>query len=189
MKTSKVLFISALVIYSFNSYGQKINSNWKSDLNTAVAAFKNCKGTIEKNINPCSKYIGESVNTVYQVNDFYSNDLKRYLTGTEIIKYLETSSQWTKVGFAFDQTNLSTSQDLANSKKAVIAVYMGEDNLGHVSIILPGELASSGSWGLKVPNSASFFMNSSQRSYSEKGLSYAFSRNMIKNVVIYRRNY
>ena len=110
------------------------------------------------------------------------------MTGTEITEFLENSSQWTKIGFAYTQQNLTKAQELANSGKAVVAIYIGEDNLGHVSIILPGELTTSGSWGLKVPNSASFFMNTPQQSYLNKPLSYAFTRNMIKNVIIYSRN-
>jgi len=165
-------------------FAQNLNQNWNEELTNELAAFKQCKPGDE---DPCSNSIGESFNIVYKVKDFYSSASGRYMTGTEIDNFLQSSSQWTKLGIGYDQAVLTKAQELANSKKAVLAVYMGEDNLGHVSIILPGELTTSGSWGLKVPNSASFFMNSPQRSYVNKALSYAFTRNMIKDVVLYSR--
>jgi hypothetical protein len=182
-------FLSILFsIITAGVFAQSINQNWSEQLNSELEVFKQCKDTGESDVNLCSKSIGESFNIVYKVKDFYSSDLGRYMTGTEIDKFLQTSSQWTKIGFAYDQANLTKAQEIANGKKAVLAVYIGEDNSGHVSIILPGELTASGSWGLKVPNSASLFMNSPQRSYVNKALSYAFTRNMIKDVVLYSRN-
>ena len=78
---------------------------------------------------------------------------------------------------------------VTDPKKAVVALYMTPSGAGHVAIILPGELQPSGSWGLNVPNSASFLMMEPQRSYVGKGLSYAFAKTHLKDVVLYARNY
>ncbi len=188
MIIKKALLSIVLLVISANLFGQGINQNWSSELEKAVNDFKSCKSSSNSEVNPCSKFIGESVKTVYKVNDFYSDELGRYLTGTEIVTFLGSSTTWTKLGPVYEQANLDKAQELANSGKAVLAVYMGEDQLGHVSIILPGDLTASGSWGLKVPNSASFFMHSPQRSFLNKALSYAFTRNMIRNVTIFIRN-
>jgi len=183
----KALLSITIIFYSSITFSQSLNQNWSDDLSQAVEEFKNCKNSGNSNVNPCSKYIGASLKTVYNVNDFYSDELNRYLTGTEIVKFLKSSSTWSEIGPAYTQENLDKAQETANSGKAVLAVYLGEDQLGHVSIILPGDQTASGSWGLKVPNSASFFMHSPQRSYLNKTLSYAFTRNMIKSIVIYSR--
>lgn len=107
----------------------------------------------------------------------------------EIAEYLESSSQWTLLGHAYEQEALNKAQNYANTRKAAVAVYLNEEGLGHVSFILPGDMNPSGSWGFNVPNSASFFMSTPQKSYVDKGLSYAFDRSLIKDVLIYGRNY
>jgi len=185
----KYFFTWTLCFFVLSTNAQKINPNWKSELNKSVEEFKNCTQVIEDGINSCSKYTGESVNTVYQVNDFYSEDNEDYLSGAEIIKILESSTQWKKLGLALIQEVLNEAQNNANANKAVVAVYVPEDGIGHIALILPGELTPSGSWGLNTPNSASFFMNDQQRSYSEKGLSYAFSKSMLGRISLFVRIY
>ncbi len=181
-------FINFSFLASF-LYGQSINSNWEQELTNSIEAFKKCNQTIVNNVNPCSKYIGESVNSVYEVNDFYSEQLGRYLWGAEIIDYLKSDNQWKLLGYGYDQKALTEAQNYANENKAVVAVYLNEEQIGHVSLILPGKLTPSGSWGFSVPNSASFFISEPQKSYVNKGLSYAFTRSMIRTVTIYGRNY
>ena len=188
MKSIKASLTICLMFLLTGTYAQNLNQKWAEGLSVEIDEFKKCRNTGEQTINPCSKSIGKSFDLVYGVNDFFNREKSRYLTGTEINEFLQNSSKWTKIGLAFSQENLSKAQELANAGKAVLAIYMGEDNMGHVSIILPGELTASGSWGLKVPNSASFFINNPQQSYSDKALSYAFTRNMIKGVLIYSRN-
>lgn len=66
---------------------------------------------------------------------------------------------------------------------------MGEDGIGLVSLILPGEMKPSGTWGSQVPNSASFSVHQPAKSYVGKGLSYSFERKMLKDVQLFSRNY
>ena len=174
--------------FSF-SYGQGINNNWRQTLNNELHQFKACRNTATVGVNPCSKYLGSTLSTVYKINDFYSKELQRYMVVSEIYEFLKNNQRWTLLGHAYEQNALSKAQTYANSKKAAVAVYLNKDGTGHVSLILPGELSSSGSWGFKVPNSASFFINGTENSYIDKGLSYAFERVLIKDVLIYGRNY
>jgi hypothetical protein len=81
------------------------------------------------------------------------------------------------------------SQEHANAKKAVVAVYMNAAGVGHVVIITPGQLQSSGSWGLSVPNVVSFFPSQPEKSFVDKGLSFAFGKNLMKDITIYARKY
>lgn len=187
MNTLKALLSTIFFISSTFVFAQNINANWHTELTKSVEESKNCHNTQSINYNPCSKYIGESLDIVYGLKDFYSKDLNRNMTGTEIIKYLKTNDSWVTIGPAYDQSSLDQAQKLSNSGNAVVAVYLDKDKLGNVSIILPGEQSASGSWGLKVPNSVAYFVNTPQKSYLNKGLSYAFNRNMIKDVIIYKK--
>jgi len=164
---------------------QSLNPNWNSDLKNSLRQFLACSGGSQA----CSKFLGESLNTVYKVNDFYSTKSGRYMTASEIASYLKETKQWNLLGHSYDQKVLSQAQDFANAKKAVVAVYMDETGLGHVVVITPGQLQPSGSWGLNVPNAASFFPAQPDKSFVDKGLSFAFGKSMLKGVTIYVRNY
>ncbi len=166
---------------------QTLNNNWKQSLDESLKSFMACKDNGAA-INPCSKYVGESVNTVYQVNDFYSQKLGRYMLIEEIAEYLKGDTKWKTLGKAFNQDALKEAQQAANSKKGVVAIYLNSSGVGHMALILPGELQPSGSWGMSVPNSASFLLSDSGKSYVAKGLSYAFPRNVLMDVLLYVRN-
>jgi hypothetical protein len=187
MNTLIALLSTIFFIFPTFVFAQNLNANWRIQLTKSVEESKNCQSTASSNYNSCTRFIGESLDIVYGLKDFYSKDLNRNLTGTEIIKYLETNNSWVAIGPAYDQSSLDQAQKLSNSGIAVVAVYLDKDKLGNVSIILPGEQSASGSWGLKVPNSVAYFVNTPQKSYLNKGLSYAFTRNMIKDVIIYKK--
>ncbi|UII34721.1 hypothetical protein LVD17_12970 [Fulvivirga ulvae] len=177
------LFLSSFTL----SFGQTVNSNWQQELSQSLEAFIGCESSGGNN--QCYKYLGQSVNTVYKVNDFYSKESGRYMFPNEIADFVSNGGKWEIIGHAYDKDALNKAQDYANSKKATIAVYKAADGQGHVALILPGDLQASGSWGIKVPNSASFFLSDYQKSYIGKGLSYAFTKDMLKDVVVYGRKY
>jgi len=182
----KKLFVllPAILITSILCSAQTLNSNWMSDLETELKEFTSCDDDMD-----CSESSRRALQTVYKVNDFYQPQEKRFMRVSEIIIFLQDSKSWTKLGPAYQQNILSQAQEYANNKKAVIAVYPGVNGAGHVALILPGELQASGSWGLSVPNSASFLTIDPSKSYVGKGLSYAFTKNHLKDVVIFARNY
>ena len=183
-----ILFIF-LVFTLHNSFAQTLNANWKTDLSSSLDEFIKCSGSNDDS-NDCKVYTAKSLNVVYKVNDFYSEDQGRYLYVNEIAELLNNNDKWTLMGKCYDQKVLSEGQTLANSKKATIAVYRNEEGVGmHIALILPGELISSGTWGLQVPNTMSFFTNTPDKSFVGKGLSYAFSKSQIKDIVLYKRNY
>lgn len=184
----KICFSFTLLFQLSASYGQSLNNNWKQELTSSLQEFKNCENTAAEGINPCNKFVGAMLKTVYRNNDFYSKSSGRYMLVSEIAKFLEGSSEWKLLGHGYEQDALDQAQKYANTKKAAVAVYLDEENIGHVSLILPGELKPSGSWGFNVPNSASFFLSKPENSYIGKGLSYAFKRNMLKGVLLYARS-
>lgn len=181
-------FLLFALFITGTSHGQALNSNWKQDLDNAMKEFLSCQTSADVN-SPCNKFLGESLNTVYRINDFYSQSLGRYMVASEIAKYLKSSEQWSLLGPAYDQKTLKQAQAHANARKAVVAVYMSATGGGHVVLITPGTLQSSGSWELSVPNAASFFLSQPDRSFINKGLSFAFGKILMKDILIYTRKY
>lgn len=185
----KGLFFAAMLLLSSSVlFGQSINTNWKKDLNVLLEEYLKCAGSSENNYG-CSAFISESIAKVYKVNNVYVDKLKRYKLMNEMSEVIAEPAQWTLLGHAYDQKILDQAQTLANANKAVVAVYNTPEGVKHIALILPGDLQFSGTWGFKVPNSASFVLNDPTKSFVEKGLSYAFTRNMIKDVKLYSKNY
>ena len=185
----KHFLTAVLSLFLSVSYGQSINSRWQQGLTKELEQFKACDTTHLSGINPCNMYVGQALKTVYQINDFYLKEQGRYMLISEMSEFLKDNKKWTLLGHGYEQKALTEAQDYANSNKAVVAIYLNNEGLGHLSIITPGELKTSGLWGFMVPNSASFFLSKPDLSYIDKGLSYAFSKNLIKGVLIYGRNY
>ena len=178
------IILPIFVFASIMCGAQSLNSHWTSDLETELKEFTSCDDDMD-----CAEFSGKALQTVYKLNDFYQPQEKRFMQVAEIIAFLQDSKSWTMLGHAYQQDVLNQAQQHANSKKAVIAVYPGANGAGHVALILPGELQPSGSWGLSVPNSASFLTIDPAKSYVGKGLSYAFTKHHLKDVVIFARSY
>ena len=179
------LLVVAILISGTSLQAQSLNTNWKLDLKTSLDQFLSC--TSIPGSKECVKYLGESLETVYKVNDFYSRS--QYMNSTEVATFLKSSKQWSMIGHAYDQNILKKAQDNANKKKAVVAAYLNEAGIGHVVVITPGQLQTSGSWELNVPNAASFFLPQPSKSFVDKSLAFAFAKAQLKDVVIYVRNY
>ena len=183
-----VVTASILLCCSF-APAQTINRNWNSELAEGISQFKSCENTSATGISSCNAFIGKTLKTIYRINDFYATGGGRYMLISEIYDYLQNSSRWTLLGKGYEQEALAKAQKLANEKKAVVAVYLNEQDIGHLAYILPGDLQPSGSWGFQVPNSAAYFPTQPEKSYMNKGLSYSFPRSVIREVQLYARKY
>jgi hypothetical protein len=168
---------------------QSLNPNWKKELNTSLEEFKGCAPNNTGTPTNCTKLQGETLHTVYKVNDFFSQKAGRYMTVSEVAGFLKKNGSWTALGPAYLQETLTQAQQAANENKAVVAIYQNASAVGHVALVLPGELEPSGSWGLNVPNTASFFLPEPGRSFVAKGLSFAFTKIMLKDITFYVRKY
>lgn len=181
----KSMFCLPILCLCFNTYGQKLNNDWKSTIDDSLSEFIQCTQNAEAEA-LCYPFLGESVNKVYGVNDFFDAGQKRYMKIYEISQYLEGHADWTLLGKGYNQDALQSAQEHANQGNAVIAIKKEKsDDYGHMAIILPGELNPSGSWGLRVPNSASFFTHQPDKSFVNKKLSYAFTASDRGYVKIY----
>lgn len=185
----KNILILVLLISSAALHAQQIQPNWEESLKSELEQFKACEQKMINGINACNPFIGQTLQTVYQINDFYAPDLGRHLLVSEIFQYLKDSKQWTLLGHGYEQKALNGAQANANASKAAVAVYLNQEGLGFVSLILPGEMKISGTWGCQVPNSAAFFIENPEKSYVGKGLSYSFDRKTLKEVLLFGRNY
>lgn len=175
------------MLVAVSASGQGLNPNWKQDLKTNLEKFMQCSSTGDKAA--CAGYVGESLKVVYKVDDFYNRKAARHMSSAEIADYLKNATSWSMLGQSYDQQVLDQAGKLANDHKAVVAVYNNGSGIGHIVLITPGEMTASGSWGLKVPPAASYFATEPAKSFTDKGLSFAFSKQMLKDVTIYARKY
>lgn len=187
MKTFATLALLLTLLSALSA--QSLNPNWKKELNTSLEEFKVCAPNNTGTPTNCTKLQGETLNTVYKINDFFSQKAGRYMTVSEIAGFLKKNGSWTALGPAYLQETLTQAQQAANENKAVVAIYQNASAVGHVALVLPGELEPSGSWGLNVPNTASFFLPEPGRSFVAKGLSFAFTKIMLKDITFYVRKY
>ena len=157
-------------------------TQWEGHTDWAKDRLVACQESDPTNTqNPCHQLVAQALERVYSVTDFKSGS--EYLRPSQIAELLPESADWVEIGPGNDQQTLATAQERANEGMAVIAV----SPLHVAALILPGQLIPSGSWELEVPNSASFFPRSPQRSYLGRGLSYAWRKMDSVDVKLYSR--
>src|SRR6187549_2021864 len=108
----RLAIVSILIVITSSLHGQGLNPNWNSDLKTSLQQFLTCQRT--QNEQACTKYLGESLQTVYKLKDFYSPKLGRHMKAGEIATYLKESIQWKQAGHAYEQNVLKLAQEQAN---------------------------------------------------------------------------
>ncbi|MEM6767059.1 MAG: hypothetical protein AAF655_19130 [Bacteroidota bacterium] len=180
------LFTLLILTLPFSLVAQGVSETWQSDLETVVEEFKTCVAP-EDNLAQCHNYLDKALEAVYGVNAFYSEQKQRFLTGNEIVEFLQTNANWEPLGNGSDAQALQDAQDQANLGKAVVAAYSDPAGAGHIALILPGKTSSSGKWQAKVPNAASLFMDNHARSFVGKPLSYSFKGEIRGEVLLYTR--
>lgn len=183
----RALYVVVFALTGLSAYGQSVNPNWRQELKAHLDEFLQCTTTGDKST--CGSYVGQSLKVVYKIDDFHNKKAGRYMTSAEIAEYVMSSDNWQPIGQSYDQHALDRAAELANSRKAVVAVYNNAVNIGHIVLITPGDMTTSGSWGMKVPAAASFFAVEPSKSFTDKGLSFAFSKQMLRDVTLYARKY
>lgn len=160
----------------------KMTSDKEQLLSMTIAYFKNCKAT-STNRNECRNSITKMISEFYKVSDF-KNAKGEYVIYDSIQPIVNSSNNWIKLGNASNQKALTKAQEAANSGNATIAFDMSE-TYGQVAMIIPGNLTNSGSWKLKVPNTAALVNYDAKKSFTNKPLSYAFKST--ENIVLYSK--
>ncbi len=177
-----------LIIFLVLSTTQIISQDsWETEVENMLHEFMQCNPSMPTSY-PCNVFTSRALERIFGIEDFKSGN--KHLSANQIHEFVSTKPDiWTKLGNASDQNALLEAQGYANIGKAVLAVLKNSSGSGHVAIIIPGELSNSSDWSLKVPNSASFFLNKPEKSYVGKKLSYAFSKKNLSKIEIYGRNY
>lgn len=170
----KLIYISILVAISLTTTNEK-----KESLDRIKADFLDCT----RSNGACEGYTFEALQVVYP-----QKHSEHYTDNLTFMKEVRSGEEWKELGPAYKQEILVQAQQAANDDKAVVAVYLDpQDQPLHVAIILPGELRTSGSWGLEVPVSVSLPDFRPDHAYIGKPLSYAFEKSSLLSLRIFAR--
>lgn len=135
-------------------------------------------------LSPCNAFVGKAIEALYGLNDFKTST-GGYLLANDIADSLAAGfKNWKALGVVYDKDNTYCAQSLANKGYPIVAA-MSAPGHGHVAIVLPGSPSQSSTWGMAVPNSASFLLGNVASSYVGKGLGSAFSHDKAKMAVFY----
>jgi hypothetical protein len=187
-------FISALIAFPFTAIAacpvpvpvQSTQSDAAKKLPISkLNQFLKCDASDPVNDqSPCNTFAGKGLEALYGVNDFKTPT--GYLSANQIADFVASSDHWVALGAVFDEDNNICAQATANQGYPVIAVMKGTVH-GHVAMVLPGELARSGTWGFLAANSASFLFEHPDKVYVSGPLSKAFGPDNAKNATFYYR--
>lgn len=160
----------------------KLSADKEQFLSTTIAYFKNCKENSTRR-NDCRNSITKMISEFYKIDDF-KNVNGDYVIYDSIQSIVKKKSAWVKLGEANNQEALNKAQEAANNGNATIAIDVSE-SYGQVAMIIPGKLTHSGSWKLKVPNTAALVNYDASKSFANKSLSYAFKSP--ENIVLFTK--
>ncbi|HDI8306227.1 TPA: hypothetical protein PPD39_001871 [Acinetobacter baumannii] len=135
---------------------------------------------------PCNTFASRGLEAIYGVDDFKLGK-NSYQSANQMWAFVNSpDSQWQKLGQVFNEQNNLCAQSMANTGWPVIALLKEPDH-GHVALVIPGQVQSSGSWGMLVANSASFSLNDINHVYLSKPLSKAFNANKAQKAMFFYR--
>ncbi|WP_162601305.1 hypothetical protein [Occallatibacter savannae] len=161
-------------------------TDWEHDVTDMLNQFLSCQTPIDDR-SPCNYFLARAVKKVYSVDDFFLAPDKP-MSANAIAAFVAADQKWTSLGSCDKQLSLDQAQGYANLKKPVVAVYVAQPH-GHVALILPGSASKSQTWGMQVPNSASFPLDAPQKAYVAGPLSKAFGPDKKTQVTLYGRNF
>jgi len=161
------------------------NEYWKTGYLNIIYQELVCKpDEPEQDRSPCNFFASNLLERGWGFTDFKNEG--EYKSANQIAEFLYSDANWRALGSGDSQSTLTKAQEYANEGYPVFAVFTGNPN-GHITIIIPGSLAASGSWGLNVPNSASFRLDSITLTYVGKRLSTSFRASDKSMVMLYAR--
>ena len=177
-----------------------LTSNWRQAAERVLAVHRACLNDDPPINSPtCYQSQVRFALDVFGVPDFYKPASPSEMTPNEILDFVgsATTRNWELLGDASDESIRVRAQDAANAGILVLAVRRGdpsntadiEKRFTKIAIILPGQMVNSGSWGGRVPNSASLAVASAAgtASYLNKSLAFAFSNGT--NVRLFARKF
>jgi len=142
-------------------------------------AFEKCI----RNNGACETYTFQALALVYPDAADFS-----YTDNHSFYQAVKAGDDWELVGAAYQQEVLKKAQEMANGGQPVVAVYLDQNEEPlHVAVILPGELQTSGSWNMQVPQAISLPDFNPDNAFIQKPLSYAFEKRALLSLKIFAR--
>jgi hypothetical protein len=168
-------------------YDSSVKAN-EHHLKSLLGTLMSCRTAIDDHT-ACNVFVARGTKLCFGIRDFCKPgdgiEDETYPSANEIAE--QAKQHWHLIGPAGQQLNLNRAQAYANGGRPVIAVRSVPGDHGHVCLILPGELTHSSTWGLKVPNSASFRLDDVKGCYVGGRLSKAFGADKKDTVLLYQR--
>ena len=129
-------------------------------------------GALQQNdLTACNWFVGKALLEVWDYRGFMIKD--RFMTTDELARKSAgflISKGWVEIGTAGEQSNLMQAEALASQGHAVVALKPG-----HIALVLPGGLALSPGWGVKVPMAAQLRIRNVESAFVGCRLSWSFS--------------
>lgn len=148
---------------------EAVESLNENELTQIMKDFQNC---VEAKSSPeCKSFIAQAFCKSYKI-DVFKND-EGYMDYDQILPYVQKSSNWKDLGDAGDRGSLDKAIELVSSGQPVLAINTHKDL--NVVAFLRDETSVSKSWGGKVPHAVFYFPNQPMKSFTNKGLNYAFT--------------
>jgi len=133
----------------------------------------------------CYWFTGRAIDTLYGLDSF--REAQGYLSASSMAQKLHAGEikNWHNLGPASSQDVLDLVPRLTKKGKPVVAAWLGENGQGHVSLVMPGGLAFSSTWGLNVPNAANISFGALDNSFYGCRLSFALSKDKIERTYLF----
>ncbi len=164
-----LIVIAAVILMGCGNETETISIN-KRPIDRLLKDYEEWKEG--KGANNCKEF------TAYAASHYYGVEMlkeeNQYLEYHDIYDFVSSSSAWSKLGDADEQSVADQAQEYANNGVPVVAINT-DDEYKLVVLIIEGEQTTSSKWGIKVPNAAAFFPQNGPEPFINKTLNYAWS--------------
>lgn len=136
-----------------------------------LTAFQSCKTNAQSKAE-CKYYISKAICEYYGIDDLKKEEA--FVDYDKIPTVISSNSNWYKIG-DFNEENIQKGLEVVNNKP--VLVFNNNNSYVHVVAILPnGSQSKSLKWGnITVPDCVSYFPTRPNKSFTNKGINYAFS--------------
>jgi hypothetical protein len=138
----------------------------------------------------CNIFVGRVMARMYGLSDFVDSN-GSFRRANQIAALLPTfGNNWVDLGIADNQNVLDSAAKAANLGHVVLAVWANPiaGKPGHVTLIGPGPLTASSSWGLKTPVAASFTLDDVESAFLGQPLACAFGKSKKSTTHLWKYN-
>jgi hypothetical protein len=197
MHAARPFVLASVVVFSSwisNAAGHKCETDFPSQHEAAKnlgwfkGEYEQCfvpDGSAAKsqarNVAACNWFVPTVLEKQFTVKGLRTSTGERFLTTAELETRVPSDAHWKVLGAANDQTALTKAHGAALAGSAVIAL-----GVGHVAIVIPGDVSRSDGWGLLVPNAASWRINDAGSIFYGCPLSFAWKKADTASVKLYQ---